>query len=68
MAKITGNMLISEAIKQGNAEAIAEVLYDMGMHCLGCAFARGETVEEAAAVHNLDVATLVEKLNEAAVR
>ncbi len=66
MAKITGDMLISDAIRQGNAQAIAEVLYEMGMHCLGCAFARGETVGEAAKVHNFDVEVLLAKLNEAA--
>jgi hybrid cluster-associated redox disulfide protein len=66
MANITGDMLISEAIRQGNSEAIAEVLYGMGMHCLGCAFARGETVKEAAEVHKLDVDELIKKLNEAA--
>lgn len=66
MAKITGEMMISEAIKQGNSEAIAEVLYGMGMHCLGCAFARGETVKEAAEVHSLNVDELLAKLNEAA--
>ncbi|NCA66738.1 MAG: DUF1858 domain-containing protein [Clostridia bacterium] len=68
MGKITGNMLISDAIKQGNADAIAEVLYEMGMHCLGCAFARGETVAQAAEVHGLDVEELIQKLNEAADR
>ena len=65
--KITKNMLISEAINQGNGEAIAKVLFDMGMHCLGCAFARGETIEEAAAVHNIEIEELLKKLNEAAI-
>lgn len=65
MAKITKEMLISEAIKQGDPEIIAGVLRDAGMHCLGCALAHGETVEEAAMVHGLDVDALIEKLNEA---
>ena len=66
MANITKDMLISDAVRQGNSQAIAEVLMGVGMHCLGCAFARGETVEQAAAVHGVDVEELVERLNEAA--
>lgn len=66
MANITKDMLIGEAIRQGNSQAIAEVLMDAGMHCLGCALARGETVEQAALVHGVDVDELVERLNEAA--
>ena len=66
MANITKDMLISEAVRQGNSEAIAAALMDAGMHCLGCAFARGETVEQAAAVHGIDIDELVERLNEAA--
>ena len=38
------------------------------MHCLGCALAHNETVEDAAAVHGVDVDALVDKLNEAAER
>ena len=66
MATITKDMLIGEAIRQGNSQAIAEVLMSVGMHCLGCALARGETIADAAAVHGVDVDELVEKLNEAA--
>ena len=66
MANITKEMLISDAVMQGNSEAIAEVLMGVGMHCLGCAFARGETVEQAAEVHGVDVDDLVARLNEAA--
>ena len=44
--KITKDMLIGEVIEQGNREEIAAVLLGMGMHCLGCAIAHGETVED----------------------
>lgn len=63
MNKITKDTTIFEALKIN--PACAEVLSDVGMHCLGCAMARGETVEEAANVHNIDVDELVERLNEA---
>jgi len=35
----------------------------MGMHCLGCPASRGESLEQACAVHGVDCAELVEKLN-----
>lgn len=66
MANITADMLILDAIQQGNQEAIIEVFNEAGMHCLHCALAHGETVEEAALTHGLDVEDLVAKLNEAA--
>ena len=35
----------------------------MGMHCLGCPASRGETLEEACAVHGVEADTLVAQLN-----
>ena len=66
--KLTKDMLIGDVIHQGNSQAIAEVLFGMGMHCLGCAIAHGETIEDAAAVHGVDVDDLVDKLKEAAAK
>ena len=66
--KITKDMLIGDVIHQGNSQAIAEVLFGMGMHCLGCAIAHGETIEDAAAVHSVDVDDLVDKQNEPAAK
>ncbi len=66
MEKITKDMLIGDAIQIGNSDAIAECLLSIGMHCFGCAIARGETIEQAAEVHGVDVDELVAKLNEAA--
>ena len=37
---------------------------EIGMHCLGCPASRGETIEEACAVHGTDPDTLVNKINE----
>ena len=68
MGKITKDMLIGEVLDQGNKNAITEVLYGVGMHCLGCALASGETVEQAAIVHGVDVDELVAELNAAAKR
>ena len=60
---ITKDMLIIDALKEGAADKIATVLTESGMHCLHCMLAHGETIEEAAAVHGIDVDALVEKLN-----
>lgn len=41
----------------------AEILMEIGMHCLGCPASQMETLEEACAVHGIDVNELLEKLN-----
>ena len=41
----------------------AKYFLEMGMHCLGCPSARGETIEEACMVHGVSADELVEKLN-----
>ena len=61
---ITKDTLIGDALQQDNGEAIAETLLSIGMHCFGCSLARGETVEDAANAHGIDVDELVKKLNE----
>ena len=42
----------------------AVCFFEIGMHCLGCPSARGETIAEACAVHNADCDELIKKLNE----
>lgn len=61
---ITKDMLIIELLQQEKAEELARVLQESGMHCLGCLMAHGESIEQAAAVHGIDVGELVKKLNE----
>ncbi len=41
---------------------IAPVLMEIGMHCLGCPSAQGETLEEAAMVHGIAVDDLMAKI------
>ncbi len=43
----------------------AEHFFAIGMHCLGCPAARGETIEQACQVHGTNADELVAKLNEA---
>ena len=41
----------------------APYFLQMGMHCLGCPASRGETVEQACAVHGVDADDLLEQIN-----
>ena len=45
------------------APETAEFFFEIGMHCLGCAIAHGETLEEAAMVHGIDIEELLKALN-----
>lgn len=42
----------------------AEILLQIGMHCLGCPASQEETLEEACAVHGIDVEEILDKLNQ----
>ena len=41
----------------------AEFFFAIGMHCLGCPASRGESIEDACAVHGTDADALVAKIN-----
>ncbi|MBE6848888.1 MAG: DUF1858 domain-containing protein [Ruminococcus sp.] len=41
---------------------VAPYFLEMGMHCLGCPSARGESIAQACAVHGVDADELVAKL------
>ena len=43
---------------------IGEFFLDIGMHCIGCTASAGETIEEAALVHDINPDILVTALNE----
>ena len=62
------DMLLIEAfsVEGANIEAMAEVLGNFGMHCLGCALSHGETIEQAAEVHGVDPDEMLKALEEAA--
>jgi hydroxylamine reductase len=42
----------------------AEMLFSIGLHCLGCPSSGVETISEAAEAHRLDVNELVLQLND----
>lgn len=43
----------------------APLFLEIGMHCLGCPASRGETLEQACAVHGVDADELITKINAA---
>lgn len=59
--KFDKDMTIGELLSE--APEKAEVLLEVGMHCLGCPSAQAESLEEACEVHGIDVNELLEKLN-----
>ena len=46
-----------------NAPEKAEILLNIGMHCIGCPASQMETLEEACEVHGIDVEEVLEKLH-----
>ena len=60
MSQITKEMTIGEILVTN--PNVAPVLLEAGMHCLGCPSAQGETLEEAAMVHGMDINELMEKI------
>ena len=52
MKEITKDMLIGDILDADRGTAM--FFFEMGMHCLGCPASRGESVEEACAVHGVD--------------
>ena len=42
----------------------AKFFFEIGMHCLGCPSARGESIADACAVHGTDADALIKKIND----
>lgn len=61
MAAITKNTIIGDILDLDGSTA--PFFLEMGMHCLGCPSARGESLEQACAVHGVDPDELVKKIN-----
>ena len=58
---ITKQTLIGDILDMDRSTA--PYFLEMGMHCLGCPSARGETLEQACAVHGVNADELVAKIN-----
>ncbi len=59
--EITKNTIIGDILDMD--PTTAPYFLEMGMHCLGCPSARGETLEQACMVHGVDCDQLVAKIN-----
>ena len=61
-AKIEKSTIIGDVLDI--APETAPLFMAIGMHCLGCIMAHGETLEQACAVHGIDVDELLGRINE----
>ena len=59
--KITKESIIGDVLDF--APDTAQFFFEIGMHCLGCPSARGESIADACAVQGTDADALVAKLN-----
>ena len=60
MAEITKDMTIGEILRTN--PDVAPILMNAGMHCLGCPSAQGESLEEAAMVHRMNIDDLMAQI------
>lgn len=63
MNKVTKDSIIGDVLDM--YPQTAQFFLQMGMHCLGCPSARGETIEQACMVHGADCEQLVSNINSA---
>jgi hybrid cluster-associated redox disulfide protein len=61
MTQITRDMNIAEVLEMDRGTV--PIFFKNGLHCLGCVMASGESIEEACAVHGIEVETLISELN-----
>lgn len=62
MAQVTKDTIIMDVLKMD--PGTAEFFLAIGMHCLGCPSASGESIEQACMVHGVDADELVDKIND----
>lgn len=59
--KVTKDTIILDVLNMDRATA--RFFMEIGMHCVGCPSASGESIEQACAVHDADADELVERIN-----
>lgn len=59
--KVERETLIKDIVKIG--PAAMQILMNFGMRCIGCPASQAESIEQAAAVHRIDVEQLLQSLN-----
>ncbi|NLM50337.1 MAG: DUF1858 domain-containing protein [Clostridiaceae bacterium] len=61
MAQVTKDTIIADVLRID--PGTAPFFFEIGMHCLGCPSASGESIEQACKVHGVDTQELVDKIN-----
>lgn len=61
MKQVTKDMIIMDVLRLD--PGTADFFFEIGMHCLGCPSASGESIEQACMVHGVDVDVLLDKIN-----
>ena len=61
MTSVTKDSIIGDILDADQGPA--QFFFEIGMHCLGCPASRGESIQQACAVHGTDADELVEKIN-----
>ena len=61
MARVTKETIILDVLRLD--AGTAPFFLEIGMHCLGCPSASGESIEQACMVHGTDADALVDKIN-----
>lgn len=59
--RVEENTLIKDIVNMG--PKAVETLMSFGMGCIGCPASQNESIEEAAAVHGINIENLLESLN-----
>ena len=62
MAQVTKEMTLTDVLDLDRGTVA--IFMQAGMHCLGCAMASMENIEQACTVHGIDPDELVDALNE----
>jgi hybrid cluster-associated redox disulfide protein len=60
--KVTKDTIIGDVLDFDTGTA--KFFFEIGMHCLGCPSARGESIEQACAVHGTNADELVKSIND----
>ena len=63
MLDITKDTLISDILR--TVPGANELFYSIGLQCLHCSSAAGETLEDACAAHGLDLDTMIDEIESA---
>ena len=58
---VTKDTVIGDVLDYDSS--LAEIFFGVGMHCVGCPSAAGETLEEASMVHGMDIDKLLSDIN-----